>query len=295
MPGTNENLGNAKKAKNDEFYTYYEDIEKEVSNYKDYLRDKTIFLPCDDENSQFFKFFSDHFTEYGLKRIIATCKKEIGPGSMVGTNGNATVIGELKGDGDFRSEEVNEILEECDIVITNPPFSMFRAFVSWIMKYNKQFLIIGSQNAYTYKDFFPLIKDNKVWVGHNMVKKFKQPDGSIKEFGNICWFTNIPNSKRNALLPLTKSYNPTDYPTYDNYNAIEVGKCKNIPCDYEGVMGVPITFINIYNPSQFEIIGHTSSSDKSPEVEELRTDPDHRNRGRINGQEKYDRVLIRKL
>ena len=198
------------------------------------------------------------------------------------------------GDGDFRSPECIEILKECDIVCTNPPFSLFREFVDIIMTHNKQCLIIGSQNAFTYKEIFKMIKNNKLWTGYNMVKEFNQPDGSIKKFGNVCWFTNLTTNKRNEEMVLTKSYNLIDYPKYENYEAIEVNRLVNIPKDYDGVMGVPITFIDKYNPEQFEILGHTSSSDKSPEVEALRTDPNHRNRGLINGKEKYDRILIRR-
>ena len=152
------------------------------------------------------------------------------------------------GDGDFRSPECIEILKECDIVCTNPPFSLFREFVDAIMNYNKLCLIIGNQNAFTYKEIFQLIKDNKLWTGYNMVKQFNQPDGSIKKFGNICWFTNMKVNKYIEKLVLTKTYNPIDYPKYDNYDAIEVGRVANIPKDYDGVMGVPITFIDKYNP-----------------------------------------------
>ena len=198
------------------------------------------------------------------------------------------------GDGDFRSPECIEILKECDIVCTNPPFSLFREFVDTIMNHNKLCLIIGNQNAFVYKEIFPLMMNNKLCTGYNMVKQFNQPDGSIKKFGNICWFTNMKVNKCIEKLVLTKTYNPIDYPKYENYEAIEVNRLVNIPKDYNGVMGVPITFIDKYNPEQFEILGHTSSSDKSPEVEALRTDPNHRNRGLINGKEKYDRILIRR-
>ena len=161
----------------------------------------------------------------------------------------------MTGNGDFRSPECVEILRECDIVCTNPPFSLFREFVSLIMTHQKKFLIIGNQNAFTYKEIFSLIKTNQIWTGYNMVKKFYQPDGSIKEFGNVCWFTNMENSKRNEKFIFTKTYNSIDYPKYDNYDAIEVGKIVDIPSDYDGVMGVPLTFIYKYNPNDFEIIG----------------------------------------
>ena len=291
----NTNLNKAKKAKNDEFYTRYEDIEVEVMEYKEQFQDKIVYLPCDSLKSEFWSFFINNFQSFGLKKLIATHYEKDGQSYKVWTNdGNNIIQEELMGDGDFRSPECIEILKECDIVCTNPPFSLFREFVDVIMTYNKQCLIIGNKNALTYKEIFPLIKDNKLWTGYNMVKKFIQPDGSIKTFGNICWFTNLTTNKRNDEMVLTKSYNLIDYPKYENYEAIEVNKLVNIPKDYNGVMGVPITFIDKYNPEQFEILGHTSSSDKSPEVEALRTDPNHRNRGLINGKEKYDRILIRR-
>ena len=306
---TNTNLCNAKKAKNDEFYTRYDDIEAEVMKYRKQFRDKVVYLPCDDpaeKKSEFWSFFVANFESFGLKKLIATHYEENGQAYKIWIDrdndlnsdgwiddGDA-IQDDLVGNGDFRSPECIEILKECDIVCTNPPFSLFREFVDVIMAHGKQCLIIGSQNAFTYKEIFKMIKNNKLWTGYNMVKKFIQPDGSIKTFGNICWFTNLTTNKRNEEMVLTKSYNLIDYPKYENYEAIEVNRLVNIPKDYSGVMGVPITFIDKYNPEQFEILGHTSSSDKSPEVEALRTDPNHRNRGLINGKEKYDRILIRR-
>ena len=306
---TNTNLCNAKKAKNDEFYTRYEDIEAEVMKYRKQFRDKIVYLPCDDpaeKKSEFWSFFVANFESFGLKKLIATHYEENGQAYKIwidrdndlnsdGWIDDGDAIQEdLIGNGDFRSPECIEILKECDIVCTNPPFSLFREFVDVIMGHGKQCLIIGSQNAFTYKEIFKMIKNNKLWTGYNMVKEFNQPDGSIKKFGNVCWFTNLTTNKRNEEMVLTKSYNLIGYPKYENYEAIEVNRLVNIPKDYDGVMGVPITFIDKYNPEQFEILGHTSSSDKSPEVEALRTDPNHRNRGLINGKEKYDRILIRR-
>ena len=291
----NTNLCNARKAKNDEFYTRYEDIEIEVMEYKEQFQDKIVYLPCDSLKSEFWSFFINNFQSFGLKKLIATHYEKDGQSYKVWTNDGDNIIQEdLMGDGDFRSPECIEILKECDIVCTNPPFSLFREFVDTIMSHNKLYLIIGNQNSIIYKGIFPLIKDNKLRTGHNMVKEFDQPDGSIKKFGNVCWFTNLTTNKRNEEMVLTKNYNLIDYPKYENYEAIEVNRLVNIPKDYDGVMGVPITFIDKYNPEQFEILGHTSSSDKSPEVEALRTDPNHRNRGLINGKEKYDRILIRR-
>ena len=291
----NTNLNKAKKAKNDEFYTRYEDIEIEVMEYKEQFQDKIVYLPCDSLKSNFWSFFINNFQSFGLKKLIATHYEKDGQSYKVWTNdGNNIIQEDLIGDGDFRNPECIEILKECDIVCTNPPFSLFRDFVNIIMSHNKLCLIIGNQNAFTYKEIFKMIKNNKLWTGYNMVKEFNQPDGSVKKFGNVCWFTNLTTNKRNEEMVLTKNYNLIDYPKYENYEAIEVNRLVNIPKDYDGVMGVPITFIDKYNPEQFEILGHTSSSDKSPEVEALRTDPNHRNRGLINGKEKYDRILIRR-
>ena len=306
---TNTNLHNAKRVKNDEFYTRFEDIEAEVMKYRKQFRDKIVYLPCDDpaeKKSEFWSFFVANFESFGLKKLIATHYEENGQAYKIwidrdndlnhdGWIDDGDAIQEdLMGNGDFRSPECIEILKECDIVCTNPPFSLFREFVNAIMTHGKQCLIIGNQNAFTYAEIFELIKNNKLWTGYNMVKEFNQPDGSIKKFGNVCWFTNMKTSKRDEEQVLTKTYNPIDYPTYENYNAIEVGKVVNIPKDYDGVMGVPITFIDKYNPNQFIIIGHTHSSDNSPEVEEIRTDSNRRHGGFINGKEKYMRILIRR-
>ena len=303
MAGNNTNLINAKKAKNDEFYTLYEDVEAELMNYKEYFKDKVIYLPCDTADSAFWQFFMNHHLDLGLKKLIATHYDENGKAYKIWIEEDTTGDGyiddgdalqeDLIGNGDFRSPECIEILKESDIVCTNPPFSLFREFMDWIISHDKQFLIIGSQNAFTYKEIFPLFKEGKIWTGYNKVKQFIQPDGTTKKFGNICWFTNLPVNKDDEI-PLTKTYNPKDYPKYDNYNAIEVGRVANIPKNYYDVMGVPITFIDKYNPNQFVILGHTSSCDISSEVEELRIDSNFRNRGRINGKEKYDRILIKR-
>lgn len=264
----NTNLNKAKKEKNDEFYTRYEDIELEVMKYRKQFRDKIIYLPCDDpaeKKSEFWSFFVNNFDAFGLKKLIATHYSENGKAYKIWIDGDLNGDGyvddgdaqqeDLIGNGDFRSPECTEILEECDIVCTNPPFSLFREFTDWILRKNKQFLIIGSQNALKYKEIFPLIKNEKVWTGYNMVKKFYQPDKSIKTFGNICWFTNLKTYKRQEELILTKKYNPIDYLKYDNYDAINVNKVVEIPKDYDGIMGVPITFLDKHNPDQFEIIG----------------------------------------
>ena len=265
---SNRSLIKAAAAKNDEFYTRYEDINAEVMKYRRYFKDKIVYLPCDDpagKKSKFWTFFVDNFDAFQLKKLIATHYDTEGNAYKIWIDGDTTGDGyvdegdskqeDLESNGDFHSPECTAILQECDIVVTNPPFSLFRDFLAWILAAEKQFLIIGSQNAFTYKEVFPLIRDDKIWMGYNMVKEFYQPDGSIKKFGNICWFTNLPSMKRNEELVLVKKYNSIDYPKYDNYDAIEVSKVVNIPMDYEGIMGVPITFLYKYNPNQFEIIG----------------------------------------
>lgn len=293
----NTNLLKAKKAKNDEFYTRYEDIEAEVMEYKEQFQDKIVYLPCDSLKSEFWSFFINNFQSFGLKKLIATHYEKDGQSYKVWTNdGNNIIQEDLVGDGDFRSPECIEILKECDIVCTNPPFSLFREFVNVIMTHNKQYLIIGNKNAFTYKEIFKMIKENKIWVGYTQPKDFRLEDGSTtkKINGLARWFTNLTVNKGNEKLILTKTYNAIDYPKYDNYDAIEVSKVVNIPKDYDGIMGVPITFIDKYNPEQFEILGHTNSSERSPEVEEIRTDNNHRHGCFINGKQKYFRILIRR-
>ncbi|NLZ45546.1 MAG: modification methylase [Clostridiales bacterium] len=218
----------------------------------------------------------------------------------------------LKGDGDFRSEESIKILKEANIVVTNPPFSLFREYVAQLIEYNKKFLILGDQNAITYKEIFKLIKENKLWLGYDNggTKWFQVPDdydittesrkkieNGVKYFsmGRILWYTNLDTTKRHEDMILYKKYTKEEYPNYSNYNAIEVPKVADIPMDYDGAMGVPITFVDKYNPDQFEIIGQTHSGDTSPEVEALRKDPDHRHRGIVSGEkkEKYARILIK--
>ena len=294
----NSNLCLAKKVKNDEFYTRYEDIEAEVMKYRKQFRDKIVYLPCDDpaeKKSEFWSFFVNNFDSFGLKKLIATHYNEEGKAYKIWIDSDTTNDGfiddadamqeDLKGNGDFRSPECLEIMKECDIVCTNPPFSLFREFVDAIMTADKSFLIIGNQNAFTYKEIFKLIRDNKIWTGYNMVKKFNQPDGSIKTFGNVCWFTNLDTIKRNEELVLTKKYSSAEYPKYDNYDAIEVNKVVNIPSDYFETMGVPVTFIDKYNPNQFEIIGDSRYHDGSDIANDINF---------INGRGLYRRVLIRR-
>ena len=258
----NNNLHTAKTAKNDEFYTMLTDIEKEMRYYKDFFKGKVVYCNCDDaRESNFFKYFSLNFEFLGLKKLISTGYKADGKGVVLvyegDKNGNRRVdneeiiVNELNGDGDFRSEECIEYLKECDVVVTNPPFSLFREYVKQLMDYGKKFIIIGNMNAVTYKEIFPFIKDNKMWIGcsiHSGDRKFYVPDSyelnaatcgvdeNGKRFINVKgvrWFTNIENKNRFEPIDLYKRYSFEDYPKYDNYDAIEVGKTAEIPMDYE--------------------------------------------------------------
>jgi hypothetical protein len=292
----NTNLAAAKRAKNDEFYTRFEDIEAEVMKYRKQFLNKIVYLPCDDpaeKKSEFWSFFVMNFERFGLKKLIATHYDENGRAYKIWIDRDTSNDGyiddsdalqeDLEGNGDFRSPECVDILKECDIVCTNPPFSLFREFVSLIVTHKKQFLIIGNQNAFTYKESFQMIKTNQMWTGYNMVKKFYQPDGSIKEFGNVCWFTNMSTTKRVEEIILTKNFNFVDYPQYDNNEAIEVSKVVNIPKNYKGVMGVPITFLDKYNPEQFEVLSCSAFSD-----------PEYFGCGAlyVGGKKTYARILI---
>ena len=296
MAQKNTNLHNAKKARNDEFYTQLSDIEKEMAHYKDFFKGKIVYCNCDDaRESNFFKFFSNNFESLGLKKLITTGYKADGKGVKLvyegDKNGNfmvddaEVVVTELEGNGDFRSEECIELLKECDVVVTNPPFSLFREYVAQLIKYGKKFLIIGNKNAITYKEIFPYIKNNELWLGMNWAKDFVQPNVEVKKFGNICWYTNIGHARRNTPLDLYKKYSADEYPKYDNYDAIEVSKVSEIPTNYEGVMGVPITFLDKYCPTQFEIVGLDRYVEDNPH---------YGHRFHINGKETYARILIRR-
>jgi hypothetical protein len=293
----NKNLHQAKDSKKDEFYTQLADIERELKHYKDHFKGKVVYCNCDDPRvSNFFHYFSYNFEQLGLKKLIATCYKSqqkdlfsqhdaeqaISLEYEGDKNGNfkpdAEEIGiiTLKGDGDFRSEESIELLKQADIVVTNPPFSLFREYVAQLVQYDKKFLIVGHQNALTYKEIFPLIKDNKLWLGYGFkggashfinahyedyAAAGDHKEGMIRVSG-VVWYTNLDILKRHEDLILYKNYTAEAYPKYDNYDAINVDKTNEIPIDYNGVMGVPITFMNKYNPEQFQIIGATESEGK---------------------------------
>ena len=309
----NKNLTNAKKIKNDEFYTQYIDIQKEIEAYLKYnpnvFRRKVIYCNCDDPfESNFFRYFVLNFNKLGLKQLITTSYK---PSPVANTQlglfgdditlvkvkgrpkitANKFIINEVKdldgdgefnlkdvakqlrankhnewtpleGDGDFRSKESVDLLKQSDIVVTNPPFSLFREYIKQLVDYDKKFLIIGSMNALKYANIFPLIKDNKIWLGVSSgAKTFIKPDGTEQKMGNTCWFTNLDHGRRHQPLPLMtkaeiiKFVTKKPFQKYDNYDAIEVSQVKNIPSDYGGAMGVPISFLDKYDPEQFEIIG----------------------------------------
>lgn len=312
MASKNTNLHSAKKAKNDEFYTFMSDINAELNEYKDFFKGKVVYCNCDDaRESNFFKYFSDAFEHLGIKKLITTGYNENGKGVVLiyegDKNGNRMVedseiiVRELEGNGDFRSEECIEFLKEADVVVTNPPFSLFREYVAQLMEYGKKFLIIGPMNAVTYKEIFPYIKNNKLWLGENLKKggtrkgnslSFITPDGVTKDV-SAWWFTNIECKRKNTLLETGCRYSIEDYPKYDNYDAIECAKSKLIPMDYNGVMGVPISFLMFHCPTQFEIIDarEVALNDKQKNKSTyLIKDAD----GAINGKPTYARICIRK-
>ena len=358
----NENLHKSKDTKNDEFYTRYEDIETEINAYIEYndevFKGKTILLPCDDpEWSNFTKYFAANFERLGLKKIISTSyaksagSKQLtsfeksspnfdkdkhknngklfvldkGIDSSVTVNSKDIKFTYLEGDGDFRSDEVKKLRDEADIIITNPPFSLFRDFLAWIFEADKKFIIIGNQNAITYKEVFPLIKDNKLWLGNGFtggnayfkplnIREDDYADGvfdsntGLVKFRNCCWFTNIDHGKRHQEMPLMtmvenlkfnkkftnkiqSEYGSKTYPKYDNYNAIEVPFSNAIPSDYDGAMGVPISFLDKYNPEQFEIVGWSRHND-------LNMDGGYWTGGKadatVNDKIVYRRILIKR-
>ena len=314
---SNTNLHKAKRAKNDEFYTQLKDIEKEMSAYLEYdpdvFRGKTILLPCDDPTwSNFTKYFAERFEQLGLKRLISTSY------AADGGNGKVFVLGGenelqweyLTGDGDFRSAEVTALRDKADMVITNPPFSLFREFMAWLSEGDVDFTVLGNMNAITYKEIFPLIKDNELWIGATGMRsityevpvegdvgpgQFEENGKRYQKIGNTCWFTNIQHGRRheplklmtqsdNEILNKRIANNPNSYKKYDNYDAIEVPATSGIPSDYTGVMGVPISSLDKYCPEQFEIVGYMAST----QITEYNFGYPY-----VDGQKKYARILIR--
>lgn len=260
----NDNLHKAKDAKNDEFYTRIEDVAEELRHYKKHFAGKVVLCNCDDPTwSAFWRYFHLNFAELGLKKLISTHYDHTEPTYKMeyeGGDDNDVEVGVktlLEGNGDFRSKECLDLLDECDIVVTNPPFSLFREYVGTLMQHGKKFLIIGNKNAITYKEFFPLLKENKVWIGYSSPSEFDTPNGITKKINGLTrWFTNFDIQKRHEKLILWKHFTPEEYPAYLNVdNAINVDSVDNIPFDYYGIIGVPITFLSKYNPDQFEIIG----------------------------------------
>lgn len=342
---SNENLHQAKVAKNDEFYTQLTDVEKEMLHYRKHFNGATVLCNCDDPfESAFFKYFVLNFNRLHLKKLISTCyagspvagsqlslfdltddeSKRRKPYKAIVTSVHDTTgdggidmddikalfksgeneLTELEGDGDFRSPECLALMDEADIVCSNPPWSLFRQYLALLMEHNKKFIIVGNKNAVTYKEVFPLLKDNKLWIGARSMNEdfwLKVPEGATYEkmvdgipMKHImaCWFTNLDLKKRHEELILVKRYTPEAYPRYDNYDAIEVSKVADIPCDYAGVMGVPVTWLNKYNPGQFEIMGCSYSYGDIGE-------PWHRTGDSFNvsvdGKNVYKRIFIRNL
>ncbi len=337
----NKNLNKAKTAKKDEFYTQLTDIERELQHYQQHFRGKVVLCNCDDPyESNFFKYFALRFNQLGLRKLICTCyngspisgnelplhfdneEKE----KRLAHKVEITEVCDLNGDGavdladvryllqndnnvmstletgDFRSDECINLLKEADIVVTNPPFSLFRDYIGQLMEYKKKFLIIGNMNSITCKEIFPYIQNNQMWIGPSITsgdRKFYVPnDYPLEAAGcgidsdgrhfirvkGVRWFTNLDHNKRHEEMDLVCRYNADEYPAFDNFNAIEVSKTSDIPCDYSGIMGVPITFLDKYNPEQFEIYGLDRY---------VPDNPHYGHRFTINGKEKYARILIR--
>ena len=328
----NNQLSQAKKGKKDEFYTQRADIEAELKHYRGHFAGKTVLCNCDDPRmSHFFYYFVLHFHHLGLKKLITTCYKNQDPnsgskniskqavylvyeGGDIGSPPNPNIAGlvhPMQGDGDFRSPECIKFLEEADIIVTNPPFSLFREYVAQLIEYGKKFIIIGNINAVTYKEIFPLIQTNQIWLGpsiHSGDREFEVPSSypltaagiRIDDQGRryirvkgVRWFTNLDFPQRHQALILHKKYRPEEYPNYDNYDAINVDKTADIPCDYDGVMGVPITYLDKHNPDQFEIIGATESEGRGFSAG-LWDESSKVSQPLVNGERKYKRIFIRK-
>ena len=253
----NKKLNNAIKNKNDEFYTLLEDIEKELENYKELFKNKKIYCNCDNPKfSNFFRYFFDNFENLQLKELIISYKEEEqGFYSIYNKSDKELKLKKLKENGDFRSDECINLLKKSDIIITNPPFSLFKDFINLLLKEKKYFLIIGNSNVLSFKKILENIMTNKIRLGINCVRWFFLPNGNLCEGARSFWYTNLDIKQKYQRLDISKQYSTTEYFEYDNYKAIEISKTKDIPYDFEGIMGVPITFLSKYNPEQFEIIG----------------------------------------
>ncbi|NVK74097.1 MAG: type II toxin-antitoxin system RelB/DinJ family antitoxin [Oceanospirillaceae bacterium] len=349
----NATLNHAFIVKKDEFYTQYEDVAREMIKHREQLKGKTILCNCDDPfESAFFRFFLLNFNRLELAGLTSTCYAdsqiagkeypldgvtgaykavvtEVPDENLIRPDGSLDLetlfaisnnsLMHLDGDGDFRSGECEALLKEADIIATNPPFSLFREYISLLQRYDKKYIILGNMNAATYKEVFPLFRDNKVWYGESIRsgdRKFYVPDSyplnasgcGIDENGRkfirvkgVRWFTNLDTDRRFEPLALTQHYNPEEYPHYENYDAINVGRTQNIPLDYDGVMGVPITFLDKYNPTQFEIVmlanGNARTNVPSETLSDVKYIPHSEDRGGvgiINGQRIYARIMIRR-
>lgn len=288
----NDNLHKALKNKNDEFYTLYEDIEKEMLLYKEHFSNKTILLPADGPDSNFWKYFNDNFEDFHLKAVIATHLEEEKSYSLIRRKDYIQEY-ELEGNGDFFSEEVQGIVSSADIIITNPPFSRFREFVVSIIEKNKNFIFVGTENAATAKEIFPLFKEEKIFFGKNKIKSFLKPDGTTQNFGNITWLTSFKNNFNEPFIP---SKELKEQVFYDNYEAINIDKLNDIPNNYFTPMGVPITYLKRHNSNLFSILGIGSGiSKKNKLYGEVIYHENKNDRGGaplINGKIKYTRVFI---
>ena len=325
----NKSLGRARAAKEDEFYTQLSDIERELINYREHFANKIVYCNCDDPKvSGFVHYFSYNFEKLKLRKLIATCYKNmeadlfsehdseralkleyVGDRDQSGVpDPNEFYTELLKGDGDFRSQESVTLLKEADIVVTNPPFSLFREYIAQLMDHEKKFIVLGPQNAISYKEMFPLLKQGKIWLGNRSgAMKFRVPNNKEKEgltvdnegnkwqnFGNICWYTNLDFSKRHENLILYKRFDKNEYPEFDYYKAINVNKVTDIPIDYEGPMAVPITFLDKYNPQQFEVLD-ANDFRKSSRVPTKPHGLIKDKEAAIKGKPTYVRILIKKI
>lgn len=319
----NRSLQAAKIAKENEFYTQLSDIERELKHYREHFKGKAVYCNCDDPRvSNFFHYFSYNFEKLGLRKLITTCYKSQTADLFSQNDSEEAIwleydgdknrngvpepeeigIKPLKGDGDFRSAESIELLKQADIVVTNPPFSLLREYIAQLINFDKKFVIIGSGNALTTKDIFPLVKEGRIWLGYGFeagnayfatpnpegfAKGVYNPDTGLVKFRNVAWLTNLDLSKRHEDLILYKTYDPSEYPSYDNFDAIEVSRIKDIPADFYGVMGVPFTFLDSHNPDQFEILGITKTwwglaSKKYPTQIQVNADGSKQEVGKLN-------------
>ncbi len=316
----NANLHKAKSAKNDEFYTQLTDVSKELMHYKQHFKGKTVLCNCDDPTwSAFWKYFHLNFEALGLKKLISTHYDKTEPTykmEYTGGDDNDIEVGvktPLEGNGDFRNQECLDLLDEADIVVTNPPFSLFREYVAVLMEHEKKFIIIGNMNCVKYKEVFPFLINETMWVGANEKGGTRAGNSLLFEVPDNCeskniiikdgkrykqvsawWFTNLDFAKRHEKLVLWKNYTSKEYPKYDNYDAINIDSSNNVPVDYDGVMGVPISFLNgFYCPEQFEIIGQLNVGSYM-DKEHGWSGSDGKNMLAIGNKTPYSRILIRK-